>query len=139
MMSGDRREPAYGELMSEFHDEPPMVDADVPLARRAPIEPPQPGFWLAAILTFAYWIVLIGFMVGFIVVAAIAIGIIGPKGALEAKPGADAGTIGSLSPALREAIAWSFPAGYFGGLLFSVVILREIGRASCRERVCYAV
>ena len=134
MMSGDRSEPAHGELMSEFHDEPPRVDLDVPMARRAPREPPQPGFWLATILTFAYWIVLIGFMVGFIVVAAFLIGFFGPKGALETKPGADAGKIGSLSPALRDAVAWSFPAGYFGGLLFSVVILRAlVGRSWIRD------
>lgn len=102
--------------MSELPDEPPM-------ARRVK---PKPGFWLAAILTFAYWIVLIGFMVAVVVVVAIAIGIFGPKGALDAKPGGDAGDVKNLAPALRDAMAWSFPAGYLGGLLFSMVILRAL-------------
>lgn len=103
--------------------EPPMV---VRVSAVAPPKKPRPGFWEACLLTFAYWISLLGLMLAVIVVATVWLAVFGDKDDLKVKPGADPNDMASLPPALRGAIAWSFPAGYLGGLIFSLVVLRVV-------------
>ncbi|HEY3789041.1 MAG TPA: type II CAAX endopeptidase family protein, partial [Urbifossiella sp.] len=117
--------------------EPPMVirvDHDVPFVLPGKPKLPQPGFLLAVLLTLCYWLALIGSMIALLVVVVLCQAVLGEKGAPEVNSGADAGSVESLSPVLRAALAWSFPAGYLGGLVFSIIVLFSIvGRNWIRD------
>jgi membrane protease YdiL (CAAX protease family) len=117
-------------------DAAPPPEELPPLVTRA--EPPfpkplQPGFWLGVLLTFAYWIWLIGGMLVIVIAATFLTAAFGGREALKADPNAGS-DVAKLPPALRTALAWSFPAGYFFGLAFTVIVLRiVVGRRWIRD------
>jgi len=98
------------------------VDDAIPIVKPVPVWRPRPGFREACILTFGYWLALVGLMLAVVMVAALWYALTGVKGDLEAKGGEVAG----LPPGLRGAFAWSVPVGYLGGGLFSIIVLRVI-------------
>lgn len=90
--------------------EPPLV---LPAEPPKPVRP-RPGFFEACILTFGYWLILIGP----IVVEAIWLILFRQKQAHE----------------LHGAFAWSMPAGYIAALLFTVAVLYlVVGRGWVRQ------
>lgn len=109
-------------------DLPPLV------LRVAPVStpPPRPGLFAAALLTFGYWVVLIG---GMLAVVMLALGwnlAFGEKADLDDAHGSN--PVEKMPPVIRAAMAWSFPAGYLFGLIYSVIVLRiVIGRSWMRD------
>jgi membrane protease YdiL (CAAX protease family) len=97
-------------------DLPPMV------TRVEPAVPalPRPGLLAAAVLTFGYWLALIG---GMAVVVIVALFFVGKPNEAPVEGATD---IQRMPPAMRAALAWSFPAGYFCGLVFSLVVIRRV-------------
>jgi membrane protease YdiL (CAAX protease family) len=115
--------------MPEIPDkpEPPIVirvEDPVPLVR--PIGPPRPGLFEACALTFGYWLVLIGGMLAVVFVAAFLFALLGDKKAMEINPDNGESELSRIPAPLRTAIAWSFPAGYLAGLIFTLIVLRVV-------------
>lgn len=100
-------------------NEPPLV---LPVAAPRP----RPGLFEAAILTFAYWIVLIGASLALIAVAVLVVALRGGAEALDAPEGADSGSVAAIPKSLHGAIAWSFPVGYAAGFIFALLAFRVV-------------
>lgn len=108
--------------MTEEPELPPLVLQVVPMA------PPRPGPGLlkAATLTFGYWVVLIGGMLAVVFFAAFVFALAGKKDDVAIKPDDGTNEIARMPPTIRSALAWSFPAGYVCGLIYSVVVIRKV-------------
>jgi len=107
---------------------PPLVvrvDADVPMVQLVEPPRPRPGLLGAALLTFGYWVVLIG---GMLAVVGVALGwslAFGDKRDLDTTSDGTH-SVAKMPTAMRTALAWSLPAGYFFGLIYSLVVLRVV-------------
>lgn len=110
-------------------DGPPFVtrpDDVVPLVIPVAPSSPRPGLFEASWLTVAYAVVLFGtlLLIAFTGVAVLALG--PDRDALNAPEGAKPGSVSSLPPSLALVLAWSVPAGYFAGFLFTLVVFRVV-------------
>jgi membrane protease YdiL (CAAX protease family) len=112
--------------------EPPLVTRvdEPPLVVRMPtaLAPgrPRPGLFEAALLTFAYWAVLIGSALTVIGVAMLVVAARGKPGSLEPPEDAKPGTFAAIPADLHGAVAWSFPVGYGAGLVFTLLAFRVV-------------
>jgi membrane protease YdiL (CAAX protease family) len=112
--------------MTEPPDLPPLV------MRVEPAAPPRPGLLGAVVLTFGYWLSLIGGMMAVVFVAMLAVGFFGKN--TSEPPVEGASDIERMPPALRAALGWAFPAGYACGLIYSIAVIRKVvGRGWTRE------
>jgi membrane protease YdiL (CAAX protease family) len=110
-------------------DQPELPPLVIPVAPK----PPRPGFLQACVLTLGYWIALIGGMIA-VVIVGLAIQFAINREALKEQHQEGATLVERMSPAIRGTLAWSLPAGYFAGFLYSVLALRiMVGRSWPRE------
>ena len=108
--------------------EPPLV---IPISVA---KPPQPGFFEAVAFTFAFGVVLFGTVIVIVIAALIWLLIRDGANALQQPAGVDPTSVAAVPPDLIEPLAWSFPAGYAVGLLFTLLVFRIVaGRGWTRE------
>ncbi len=108
--------------------EPPLV---IPVTA---VRLPRPGFAEASLLTFLFWIVLIGTVIGIVGIAVVWLLAQGGANALNPPEGADPNSVASIPPSLIGPLAWGFPLGYAAGLVFTLLAFRIVaGKHWVRE------
>lgn len=108
-----------------------MSSDAAPLVTRPP--GPRLGLLDGFLLTVAFAVVLFGTLILIVVGGFLALAAADDPGA---KPPADGKpyTVSALPPSLVSLLAWSFPLGYLGGLLFTLLVFRILaGRGWTRE------
>jgi membrane protease YdiL (CAAX protease family) len=119
--------------------EPPMVvrvEAEPSLV--VPVAPgpkrPRPGLFEAVILTIGFAAVLFGTVFGVVGLALLVVLARGGANSLKPPEGAEPGSVGAIPQDLVGPLAWSFPAGYAAGLVFTLLVFRIVdGRGWVRE------
>jgi len=108
-----------------------MIADDAPLVTR-PVSS-RPGLYDGIFLTIAFAVVLFGTLILIVVGGYLVLLAANDPGA-QPPDGAKPNTVSALPPALVSLLAWSFPLGYLGGLLFTLLVFRAVaGRGWTRE------